>query len=133
MSGPLVVDASAVLALLVDPGVRGDRVARQLQGVTVLDAPDLLPYEVDNVLRRRRAAGLLAERDAQAGRDAFALLRFQLWPFAVLAARAWELGANLSTYDASYVALAEHVDGTLLTGDARISRAAGVRCAIQVV
>lgn len=131
--GPLVVDASAVLTMLVDPGARGEAVARRTRGVGVLDAPDLLPYEVANVLRRRRASGLLTEREARSALEGFELLPVQLWPFAVLAARAWELGANLSTYDASYVALAERLRGALLTADARIARAPGIRCAVDLL
>ena len=42
-----------------------------------------------------------------------------------LLARCWELRDNLTVYDASYVALAEALDVTLLTGDGRLSRAAG--------
>lgn len=51
----------------------------------------------------------------------------------MLAARAWELGPNLSTYDAAYVALAEHLDATLVTTDARLARAPGPRCTIEFV
>ena len=40
---------------------------------------------------------------------------------------------NLSAYDAGYVALAEALDCSLVTADARISRAPGVRCPITVV
>ena len=40
--------------------------------------------------------------------------------------------SNLSTYDAGYVALAEHIGATLVTADARLARAPGVRCAIEV-
>ena len=47
--------------------------------------------------------------------------------------RVWELRDNLSASDASYVALAERLDCPLLTADARLSRAPGVRCTITVV
>ena len=54
-----------------------------------------------------------------------------LVPFAHLATRAWELRANLTMYDASYVALAELLDAPLVTLDARIARAPGVRCEVR--
>ena len=38
-------------------------------------------------------------------------------------ARYWELCEKLTIYDASYVALAEIMDVTLLTGDGRLVRA----------
>ena len=47
--------------------------------------------------------------------------------------RIWELRDNLTAYDAAYVALAEAIDCPLVTADARLSRAAGLRCAVTVV
>jgi predicted nucleic acid-binding protein len=47
--------------------------------------------------------------------------------------RIWELRENLSAYDASYVALAETLGCALLTADARLSRASGLRCPVTVV
>jgi predicted nucleic acid-binding protein len=45
----------------------------------------------------------------------------------------WALRANLSAYDAGYVALAEALDCALVTADARLSGAPGLRCAVTVV
>lgn len=36
-------------------------------------------------------------------------------------------------YDASYVALAEELNAVLLTTDARLSRAPGLQCAVEVL
>lgn len=47
--------------------------------------------------------------------------------------RAWELRANVRGWDAMYVALAELLDATLLTTDARLARAVGPRCRIDVL
>ena len=58
------------------------------------------------------------------------LLRFGL---PGLLDRMWALRANVSAYDAGYVALAEALDCALITGDARLARAPGPRCAITVV
>ena len=52
------------------------------------------------------------------------------WPHELLAARAWELRHNLSSYDASYVTLAELIGAMLVTLDGRIAGAPGVRCTI---
>ncbi len=46
------------------------------------------------------------------------------------------LGASrqsLTVYDASYVALAEALDVTLLTGDGRLARATGPRCRVEIL
>lgn len=47
--------------------------------------------------------------------------------------RCWTLRENLTIYDASYVALAEQFGVVLVTADARLSRAPGLRCEVQVV
>ncbi|WP_406264698.1 hypothetical protein OH779_15640 [Actinacidiphila glaucinigra] len=47
--------------------------------------------------------------------------------------RIWELRTNLSAYDASYVALAEHLGCALVTGHARIERARAARCPVDVI
>ncbi len=49
-------------------------------------------------------------------------------PTAAHLARIWELRANLSAYDAGYVAVAEAHDLTLVTADVRIARAGVARC-----
>ncbi len=47
--------------------------------------------------------------------------------------RAWELTHNLTPYDAVYVALAEVLGATLVTTNARIAQAPGLRATIDVV
>lgn len=130
---PLVVcDASAVVALLVDGGADGRWAARVLGGAD-LAAPTMLPFEVDNVLRRLELAGrLTTDQAAQAHVDLLDL-PVELWPHELLARRAWALRSSLTTYDASYVALAELLDLPLVTADGRLARAPGVRCPITVV
>ena len=132
MTPTVVLDASAALLLLIDPGAAGEHVAARLDGASVV-APDLLPYEVGNVLRRHRNAGRLSETEARLALDGFHALSIALWSHALLADRVWSLGANLSAYDAAYVALAERLGAVLLTADARIAGAPGVTCTIEVV
>jgi predicted nucleic acid-binding protein len=129
---PVVIDASALITLLIDPGEPGEMLAARLEN-TELHAPDHLPVEVTNVLRRLRQARSLSEIEARLAVDGLWALPVQLWPFETIAARAWELGANVSSYDAAYVALAERLDAVLITGDARLSRASGPRCPIELV
>jgi predicted nucleic acid-binding protein len=52
------------------------------------------------------------------------------WPHELLASRVWELRDNLSSYDASYVALAEITGAPLVTLDRQIALAPGLRCAV---
>jgi hypothetical protein len=80
--------------------------------------------ERPEVVYSRRARGAISSR---AGRVD---LTIEHWPYEPLAPRAWELRQNLSIYDATYVALAELTDATLITLDRRIAGAPGPRCAI---
>jgi len=102
-------------------------------GLVALHVPHLIDSEVADGLRRRVAAQQLS---AGAAWDALATLQrlgmTRLPVFAPLD-RVWELRENLSAYDASYVALAEALDCSLLTADARLGRASGVRRLVTVV
>ncbi|WP_218154948.1 type II toxin-antitoxin system VapC family toxin [Agromyces sp. CF514] len=127
-----MLDASAVVSLLIDPSDAGEAIAAHLANARML-APALLPYEVANLLRRRRNAGLLSDGEASLAHAHLLDLPIELWPWETLAARAWQLGPNLSSYDAAYVALAEQVGATLVTRDARLVAAPGIRCELVVV
>jgi predicted nucleic acid-binding protein len=123
----IVVDASVLATALVDDTAEGGRVRSRLRG-TELAAPEIIDLEVLSVLRRLRSAGNVTEiRAGQAVADlkAFPIDRA---PHRPLVARCWELRANLSPYDAAYVALAEALGTTLVTADARLAHAPGPRC-----
>ncbi len=62
-----------------------------------------------------------------------AALSLDRMPHRPLLARCWELRDNLTPYDASYVALAERLGVTLVTADARLARAPGIRCDVEVL
>jgi predicted nucleic acid-binding protein len=124
----IVVDASAALSALLNNGP-----SRQALASQQLHAPHLIDSEVASGLRRRVLA---KELDAAAGRtalDAMQRLAMTRYPMVGLLDRVWELRNNVSAYDASYIALAESLACPLLTADARLSRAAGLRCVVSVV
>jgi predicted nucleic acid-binding protein len=128
----LVVDASVLATALADDGADGDAARDRLRGET-LAAPELIDLEVASVLRRQLAGRKLDLRRAQ-----MALLDLHDLPLIraahrPLLARCWELRANLSTYDAAYVAVAEALDVPLLTADARLARAPGTRCTVETI
>lgn len=128
----VVVDASAIIGLAATGSVLGERIAARLGGDVVLHAPAHLPIEVDSGLRGLALGGKLTIAQATTARRSAARLPIELWPWELLADRAWELRENVSTYDAGYVALAERLGAALVTGDARIARAPGVRCRVEV-
>jgi predicted nucleic acid-binding protein len=128
----LVVDASAILVTLLEQGERAAAVARRCAAAALV-APDLIGYEVLNVLRRRRAAGRFSDADARRAVEAWRASPVELWPLRSFDDRLWELTGAMSAYDAAYVALAERLDAPLLTADARLSRAPGVRAEVVLV
>jgi len=129
LSSSFVCDASAIAALLLDSGPDGQWVTQTVESSEIA-APALVTFETANVIRRHELAGQITpDQSAQAHADLLDLA-IALWPYELLATRAWELRQNLSTYDASYVALAETIDLTLVTLDKRLAKAPGMRCLI---
>ncbi len=123
----LVVDASVIVAALVDSGDDGAWAAGVIDG-EVLAAPHHLPIEAANVLRRATLAGDLTANSASLAHADLLALRIELFPYAPLAERCWKLRENVTAYDAAYVALAEQLDAPLATLDQRLAAATGPRC-----
>ncbi len=124
----IVVDASAALSALFNDGV-----ARSVVAADQLHAPHLIDSEVANGLRRAVAARRVNEKAARNVLDTWrslGLIRYATHP---LLDRIWQLRDNLSAFDAGYVALAESLTCGLVTADARLSHAPGIRCPITVV
>jgi predicted nucleic acid-binding protein len=127
----VVVDASAVVAALTDGGAPGGAVATALAGQH-LAAPELLAFEVANVLRRLELSGRLAADSAVLAHADLLDLAVQLWPYAAVAERAFRLRASLTVYNAAYVALAVQLDAPLVTLDQRLAKAALPSCRVLV-
>ena len=127
---PVVADASALVALLLDAGPDGRWATDVLAGATI-GAPALVRFEAANVIRRHELADIVsADQAAQAHADLLDL-EIEEWPYELLAARAWQLRRTLSSHDASYVAAAELLGAPLATLDRRIAAAPDLRCAVM--
>jgi predicted nucleic acid-binding protein len=126
--GQVVLDSSAVVALLADRGTSGEWAAATVQGRRVA-APWLMPFEAGNSLRRRELAGDIDATASTLAHDELLSMRVDLWPHGRLADRAWDLRGAITYYDACYVALAELLDAPLVTLDRRLARAPGAKCA----
>jgi predicted nucleic acid-binding protein len=124
-----VLDASAAIALLADAGPAGQWVDATTRGARLM-APDLMPFEAGNILRRHALAGILDASAATLAHADLLALPVDLYPYVALAERVWELRATLTVYDASYAALAEQTTAPLVTLDARLGRAPGTRCQV---
>ena len=128
----IVVDASVVVTALADDGPDGALARARLRD-EVLAAPELIDLEVLSVIRRLETGGRMTPvRALQAIGDLHAL-RVERAPHRPLSARCWELRHNISPFDAAYVALAEGLDSVLVTADARLARAPGPTCEIELL
>jgi len=124
----IVLDASAAVAALLNDGN-----ARRLVGSESLHAPHLIDAEVVSALRRLGLAGTLNAEDGLRSVETWSQLAVIRYAAEPLLRRVWELRERISAYDAMYVALAELLDCALVTADARLSRASGLRCVVTVV
>ena len=128
----LVVDASCLFEVVADTP-RSGQVAARLAADSDQAAPHAIDVEVLGVIRAQHLRGRL---DSTAAGQAVADLRD--WPgerfgHRRLLDRVWQLRDSVRGWDAFYVALAEAFDATLLTLDARLARAHGPTCRIEVI
>src|SRR5690625_174761 len=129
----IVVDASVLANVLADDGAQGDTARRAVRAAQAFTAPDLVDVETASVLRRRWLHGALSDERLATAVAHLQRLPFERVPTRRLVSRVIELRANVSAYDACYVALAELLGWELLTTDARLAKAPGPRCSIRVL
>jgi predicted nucleic acid-binding protein len=129
----IVVDASALIEVLLGTAPSARVAARLFDERETLHAPHLIDVEVAQVLRRYARAGeMTARRGLQALEDLadFPIKRYPHQPFL---SRVWQLRKYVTAYDAEYVALAEILDAPLLTRDARLAASAGHEARVELV
>lgn len=129
----IVVDASALLETLLQTDLAPRLMDRLFEPSASLHAPHLLDIEVTHVFRR-----MVQRKDLSAGRAEQGLLDFshlyiQRHGHRALTGRIWQLRESMTAYDGAYVALAEALDATLLTCDAKLARAHGHRARIDLI
>ena len=122
-----VVDASVLVAALVDSGPHGE----WAEGVIAAGsphAPELARVEAANILRRLERAKELTTAEANAAYEDLMQLNMELFSFDPFAERIWELRHNITCYDAWYIAVAEALKLPLAPLDERLSKAKGATC-----
>ena len=127
----IVIDASVIVAALVDTGTDGSW-AESLIASEMLIAPELVVVEATNILRRLELAKELSPLESGLAQKDLMRLDVQLFPFHPFAERIWALRNNVTSYDAWYVALAEAIDCSLATLDLKLRKASGIKCAFTV-
>jgi predicted nucleic acid-binding protein len=127
----LVVDSSAVLAALAarDPA---PGLVERLAEDGDLHTPHLIDTEVLHALRRLLRRGQISAERAYDARTDFSELTLVRYPHEPLNDRVWELREHLTAYDATFVALAETLEISLITCDARLAAAPGHHARIEL-
>ncbi len=127
----IVVDASAVIEVLVGGRNAGAIQARMMSGV--MCAPYVIDTEVVQVLRRFHGRGELSAERGLAVVGQLAELGICRYPHVPLLPRMWALRDIVTAYDAAYLALAEILDVPLVTTDGRLATAPGHSATIEVI
>lgn len=127
----IVLDASVLIAALVDDGEGGELARTRLGASQSLHAPELLDVEVLSSLRRLTRSGRITERRAVRAMDDMHDLAVHRYSQLAFSWRIWDLRENLTSYDACYIALAEALECALVTADRTIANCPGRRCEVE--
>ena len=128
-----MLDASAAVTVLLNLGPAASNIRlRTSQPGENLHVPHLFDVEVLHVLRRHSLSGTLSERREHLALKRLHATRLSRYSHTAFLDRIWELKNNLTAYDAAYVALAETLNAPLVTTDARLARAPGIRAEVEV-
>lgn len=128
-----VLDASALVYAIRSTEPSAAILRRRLVEETT-HAPHLIDAEVGNVLRRQVLGAELSPSDARSLlSDAATLVDLRYETSEEIRGAAWALRDNLSFYDALYGALAQALELSLLTADARLMRAPKLPFAVELV
>jgi len=128
----IVTDAGVLVAAFVDDGTWGEMARARVRNED-LAAPELIDLEVTSALRGLFRVGKVNEFRARLALADLRRLPLRRASHQGLVTRCWELRNNLTAYDASYVALAELLGATLVTTDARLSRAPHIMCSVELL
>jgi predicted nucleic acid-binding protein len=129
----IVVDASALLEVLLQTSLGARVEVRLFDGEEELHAPHLLDVEIAQGLRR-----LVRTGEVSSGRAADAIadlsdLDLHRHGHLDLLRRAWKLRDNITAYDAMYIALAEAIEAPIVTCDGPLAKAPGHHARIEVI
>jgi len=128
----IVIDASVLANALTDDGQIGARARAALAEDLHWAAPEHLTVELFSAIRGRYLGRKISEQRAADAVEAVAAMTIDTLATAPLLARIWQLRANLTGYDAAYVAAAELYECALVTADERLSHAPDLRCELRL-
>lgn len=127
-----VIDCSAMIELLAAKTQIGEAIARRVTSAQTLYAPYVLDGDVISALLGLMRGQKISEREGDAALSSYRAFPVERQDVLALWPRLKSLHANLSAYDAQYVALAEAFHVPLITADVRIKRSGVARCKVEV-
>ena len=127
-----MIDASAALEVLLKSPA-GERLLDRLESGAAVHAPHLIDVEIAHVLRRHVQHNAIGAGRAEACLTLWRQLDIERHPHENLLERIWRRRANLTAYDAAYVALAEALGQRLITADRRLATAPGITIPVEVL
>jgi predicted nucleic acid-binding protein len=129
----IVVDASAVLELLLrtEKGVKVQK--RALDSEQTLHAPHLIDVEVSQTLRRLVSLKEITAPRGKQALDDHVALNIKRAEHKDMLERIWSLRDSVTAYDAAYVVLAEILNCPLITCDAKLARSHGHKARIELI
>ncbi|MGD2116185.1 MAG: type II toxin-antitoxin system VapC family toxin [Acidobacteriota bacterium] len=124
LSGPVVIDASAVVEYLVEltltePATRLFHLAAE--GRVELWAPDLVYPESASALRKLVRLDAIAAEPARIAVENLVDLPIAVAGTAALMSEVWRMQAFMTPYDACYVALADALGAELVTAERNLA------------
>ena len=127
-----MIDASAVVDLLVRRADAASWLANRVRAESSLQVPAVFDLEVLQSLRGLESASAVSSGALVTALSEFVDLRATRHDHGPLRSRIWALRHNLTAYDAAYVALAEALGAPLVTSDARLARSSGHEARIEL-
>lgn len=116
----IVLDSSAAIAALVGRPMSEALTAR-IESAASIHVPHLLDSEANSALRGLVRGRVLTSARAVDALEDLGRLSLIRYPASPLASRVWELRRNFTTYDATYLALAEALEAPLVTCDRKMA------------
>lgn len=129
----VVIDASALTAFYAADDPRRDAVVARLAAGDALFAPAHVDVEVVSALRGMAQQNPVLRDAVPAALQHLAGFPIRRMPLAPMLPRMWELRNNTTSYDAAYVALAERLEGPVITCDGKLAAANGSRCTFDLI
>jgi predicted nucleic acid-binding protein len=129
----IVIDASVLCSALTDDGPIGRMCRLEMIRDDRWAAPDHLFVETFSAIRGRLSGGKITEVRAEHAIAALCELTIDLMDTVKLLSTMWDLRANVSGYDAAYVAAAEALRCALVTADGKLARSDAVECEIRLI